>query len=131
MAIPKEYLDSVFDFGFSTAEDETLSDTPAPQVTSQEISEPILERIGNLEINLEEALIILNRIENAGTPLDTDEYKALIEKDVKDKLVAVEKLILPLLVNLMKNPEKDTIKWPGRAPIIEKQIEKILSITRS
>jgi hypothetical protein len=46
------------------------------------------------------------------------------------KLTALEKLILPLLVNLMKNPEKDTIKWPGRAPIIEKQIEKILKLTR-
>jgi hypothetical protein len=55
----------------------------------------------------------------------------LIEKDVKAKLTSLEKLILPLLVNLMKNPEKDTIKWPGRAPIIEKQIEKILAITRS
>ena len=131
MAIPKEYLDSEFDFGFSTAEDETIPVSSAPQVTPQEISDPIIERIKNLEINLGEALIILERIENAGTPLDTDEYKALIEKDVKDKLVSVEKLILPLLVNLMKNPEKDTIKWPGRAPIIEKQIEKILAITRS
>jgi len=130
MAIPKEYLDSEFDFGFST-EDETIPVSSSPQVTSQQISEPIIERIKNLEINLGEALIILERIENAGTPLDTDEYKALIEKDVRDKLVSVEKLILPLLVNLMKNPEKDTIKWPGRAPIIEKQIEKILAITRS
>ncbi|CAB5221965.1 hypothetical protein UFOVP242_179 [uncultured Caudovirales phage] len=131
MAIPKEYLDSSFDFGFSTAEDTTVVPTTlTPQVTSQEISEPIIERIKNLEINLGEALTILERIENANTPLDTDEYKALIEKDVKAKLVAVEKLILPLLVNLMKNPEKDTIKWPGRAPIIEKQIEKILAITR-
>jgi len=131
MAIPKEYLDSEFDFGFSTAEDDPVTSALTPQVTSREISEPILDRIKNLEINLGEVLIILERIENAGTPLDTDEYKALIEKDVKDKLVAVEKLILPLLVNLMKNPEKDTIKWPGRAPIIEKQIEKILAITRS
>ena len=130
MAIPKEYLDSEFDFGFST-EDETIPVSSSPQVISQQISDPIIERIKNLEINLGEALIILERIENAGTPLDTDEYKALIEKDVKDKLVSVEKLILPLLVNLMKNPEKDTIKWPGRAPIIEKQIEKILAITRS
>ena len=130
MAIPKEYLDSEFDFGFSTTEDETTPLTTTPQVTSQEISEPIIERIKDLEINLGKALIILQRIENAGTPLDTDEYKALIEKDVRAKLVAVEKLILPLLVNLMKNPEKDTIKWPGRAPIIEKQIVKILSITR-
>jgi len=54
----------------------------------------------------------------------------LIEKDVLVKLKAVEVLILPLLVNLMKNPEKETIKWPNRAPIIEKQIEKILAITR-
>ena len=131
MAIPKEYLDSEFDFGFSTTDEETALVVSTPQVTSQEIYDPIIERIKNLEINLGEVLIILERIENAGTPLDTDEYKALIEKDVKDKLVAVEKLILPLLVNLMKNPEKDNIKWPGRAPIIEKQIEKILAITRS
>ncbi len=131
MAIPKEYLDSEFDFGFSTTDNEAVPVVQTPAVTSQDISEPIIERIKNLEVNLGEVLDILERLENASTPLDTDEYKSLIEKDVKDKLVAVEKLILPLLVNLMKNPEKDTIKWPGRAPIIEKQIEKILAITRS
>ena len=131
MAIPKEYLDSEFDFGFSTSDDVSTIVQPTPTVTSQEISEPIIEKIRNLEINLGEVLTILERIENAGTPLDTDEYKSLIEKDVKEKLAAVEKLILPLLVNLMKNPQQDTIKWPGRAPIIEKQIEKILAITRT
>ena len=130
MAIPKEYLDSEFDFGFSTSDDDSVVQA-TPAVTSQEISEPILERIRNLEVNVGEVLNIVERLENASTPLDTDDYKALIEKDVKAKLTAVEKMILPLLVNLMKNPEKDTIKWPGRAPIIEKQIEKILAITRS
>ena len=130
MAIPKEYLDSEFDFGFSTSDDVSVVQS-TPAVTSQEISEPILERIRNLEVNVGEVLNIVERLENASTPLDTDDYKALIEKDVKAKLTAVEKMILPLLVNLMKNPEKDTIKWPGRAPIIEKQIEKILAITRS
>ena len=130
MAIPKEYLDSEFDFGFSTSDDDSVVQA-TPAVTSQEISEPILERIRNLEVNVGEVLNIVERLENASTPLDTDNYKALIEKDVKAKLTAVEKMILPLLVNLMKNPEKDTIKWPGRAPIIEKQIEKILAITRS
>lgn len=131
MAIPKEYLDSDFDFGFSTSDDISVPVQPAPTVNTQEISEPIIERIHNLEINVGEVLNILERIENASTPLDTDEYKALIQKDVKEKLAALEKLILPLLVNLMKNPEKDTIKWPNRAPVIEKQIEKILAITRS
>jgi hypothetical protein len=55
----------------------------------------------------------------------------LVEKDVHEKLKKLEGLIVPLLVNLMKNPEKDTIKWPNRKPIIEAQLEKILAITRT
>jgi hypothetical protein len=131
MAIPKEYLDSDFDFGFSTTEDDVVITTPAPVVNTQDISEPIIQKLEALESMVAGMVEIISRLENASTPLDTDEYKALIEKDVKAKLTALEKMILPLLVNLMKNPEKDTIKWPGRAPIIEKQIEKILAITRS
>jgi len=131
MAIPKEYLDSDFDFGFSTTEDDVVITTPAPVVNTQDISEPIIQKLEALESMVAGMAEIISRLENASTPLDTDEYKALIEKDVKAKLSALEKMILPLLVNLMKNPEKDTIKWPGRAPIIEKQIEKILAITRS
>ena len=131
MAIPKEYLDSEFDFGFSTSDDDVVTHTPAPVVNTQDISEPIIEKLQTLEALVIDMAETVSRLENASTPLDTDEYKALIEKDVKAKLTALEKLILPLLVNLMKNPEKDTIKWPGRAPIIEKQIEKILAITRS
>jgi hypothetical protein len=131
MAIPKEYLDSEFDFGFSTSDDVSVPVQATPAVTSQDISEPIILKLESLEQKIADMADTVSRLENASTPLDTDEYKALIEKDVKDKLTSVEKLILPLLVNLMKNPEKDTIKWPGRAPIIEKQIEKILAITRS
>ena len=53
------------------------------------------------------------------------------DSKVKETLTNVEKLILPLLVNLMKNPDKDYIHWPNRVPLIEKQIERILAITRS
>ena len=45
-------------------------------------------------------------------------------------LKKVEKLILPLLHNLMKNPENEYIKWPGRTTIVQKQINKIVAITR-
>jgi len=133
MAIPKEYLDSEFDFGFSTSDDDNVVVQPtAHPAPSEDVVAPILEKLAFLENSLAIARETLDRLEQAGSPtLDTDEYKALIEKDVKAKLTALEKMILPLLVNLMKNPEKDTIKWPGRAPIIEKQIEKILAITRS
>ena len=59
------------------------------------------------------------------------EVKSGADAEIKQKLASVEKMILPLLVNLMKNPEKDYIHWPNRVPLIEKQIEKILAITRS
>ena len=48
----------------------------------------------------------------------------------KKKLQKLESLILPLLNNLKKNPEKDTIFWPNREEKIQKQIDQILAITR-
>lgn len=59
------------------------------------------------------------------------EVSAKADTEIKQKLSSIEKLVLPLLVNLMKNPEKNYIHWPNRVPLIEKQIEKILAITRS
>lgn len=128
--IPQEYLDSSFDFGFSAIDEDGVETIPA--ITKEEISGPILDRISSLENHVKTILDVVERLEQAGTlNLDTDEYKSLIEKDTKEKLVQLEKLILPLLVNLMKSPEKDTIKWPNRSPVIQKQIDKILAITRS
>lgn len=54
-----------------------------------------------------------------------------VEEQYKAKLMELEKMILPLLNNLMKNPEKPYIKWENRVPVIEAQIEKIKAITRS
>lgn len=53
------------------------------------------------------------------------------EEQLKVKLLELEKLIMPLLVNLMKNPEKEYIHWPNRVPLIQKQVDKILAITRT
>jgi len=60
-----------------------------------------------------------------------NEVKSNANTITKEKLAQVEKLILPLLVNLMKNPDKDYIHWPNRIPMIQKQIDKILDITRN
>jgi hypothetical protein len=59
------------------------------------------------------------------------EVKSSVDSETRQKLQTIEKMIMPLLVNLMKNPEKEYIHWPNRVPLIEKQIEKILSITRA
>jgi hypothetical protein len=59
------------------------------------------------------------------TALDT------AQSNLKNKLLEVEGLILPLLQNLKKNPDKAYIHWPNRTEIIDKQIAKITAITRS
>ena len=70
------------------------------------------------------------------TAVDEAEYQAVIaEKDetVEEymaRLKQVEKIIMPFLTNLLKTRAQPYIHWPNRGPIIEKQIQKILTLTR-
>jgi hypothetical protein len=70
------------------------------------------------------------------TTVDEAEYEAVIaEKDetveeYKARLTQVEKIIMPFLTNLLKSQAQPYIHWPNRGPIIEKQIQKILTLTR-
>ena len=60
-----------------------------------------------------------------------DEIYAQVQKAYKKQMQALEKLILPFMKNLMKNPDVETIKWPNRVEPIKKQIEKITAITKT
>jgi len=70
------------------------------------------------------------------TTVDEAEYDAVIaEKDetveeYKTRLAQVEKIIMPFLTNLLKSQAQPYIHWPNRGPIIERQIQKILTLTR-
>lgn len=65
-----------------------------------------------------------------------EEYNSVINKtaetadDYKSRLKEVEKLIIPFLMKLQTTGDKEYIYWPNRKPIIEKQIERILKLTR-
>jgi len=37
---------------------------------------------------------------------------------------------MPLLINLLKTADQPIIKWPNRKPILEAQIQKIVTLTR-
>lgn len=50
-------------------------------------------------------------------------------EDLKMRLQAVNKIFMPLLENLAKDPDKPMIKWPGRKETIDKQIKKLKQIT--
>jgi hypothetical protein len=66
-----------------------------------------------------------------------EEYNKIVSdseqtvENYKEKLAEVEKLIVPFLVKLLKTADKEYIYWPNRKPMIEKQIEKVLKLTRS
>jgi phage-related minor tail protein len=65
-----------------------------------------------------------------------EEYNSVINKtaatadDYKARLEQLEKMIVPFLTKLHSTGDKEYIYWPNRKPIIEKQIEKILQLTR-
>ena len=49
---------------------------------------------------------------------------------VEERLTMLEKMIVPFLTKLHSTGDKEYIYWPNRKPTIEKQIEKILKLTR-
>lgn len=115
----------MYDFGF-TFEDptETVIHVPEPYssqpIDTGDLKDEIMGKLYDLE----------SRLLGMDTEQQLAQFKALVEADVAAKLKEVEDLILPLLYNLMKNPEKEYIHWPNRTPIIDAQIDKITSITR-
>lgn len=60
------------------------------------------------------------------------DYSSLQEQveDLKKRLVAVNKIFMPLLENLAKDPDKPMIKWPNRKEMIDKQIKKLNTLTK-
>jgi hypothetical protein len=109
-----------YDFGFSFTDSETVAaTTEATQQVATSNSEllALQEKITALMDSQEQL------IQGALVQALEDKYKA--------KLKEVETLILPLLVNLKKNPDKAYIHWPNRVGVIDNQIAKITAVTRS
>lgn len=48
-----------------------------------------------------------------------------IKTQSQDKVHGLRDMIMPLLNNLMKNPEKDTIVWPNREKTIKNFIKRM------
>ena len=112
----------------------------------------ILEKVDNVqaaapsEVNavVEESAETKDKLDKIMAAIgDPEKRKAEVEKrlaeaieenkeEVDGKLKEVEAMIIPLLVNFIKpeSLEKKYIYWPNRKPIIERQIKKIMQVTR-
>lgn len=121
-----------YDFGFTAVDSEEPPENSV--IKTKEIVQPVndeLLRIKEIVSSMYSKIDSLEEVVKATTGnFDLESYKQLVDKEAQEKLKKLEQLILPLLLNLKKNPTKDTIKWPNREPIIDAQIAKILAITR-
>ena len=109
-----------FDFGFSTVDEEEVKEFET------KVQEKVAETTANVSSDLEEKINALLKAREG----DTGRVEEL-EKKRKEDLLKLEKIIMPLLKNLQKNPDDVYIKWPNRKEVIDKQIKKIVAITRS
>ena len=116
-----------FDFGFSTVDEDEVKEFET------QVKTRVAEETTNISTGLEDkinALLLANNTILKAREGDTSRVEEL-EKKRKEDLLKIEKIIMPLLMNLQKNPDDVYIKWPKRKEVIDKQIKKIVAITRS
>lgn len=119
--ISEEYLNGDFDFGFTAADEDELNSLV--QLDDQTTPDEIKEMQEKLDLILQ-----MNSTCDGATAVK-EQYDALL----KVKMEEVEKVSLPLLLNLKKNKQKDYLYWPGgeREAKCDLQIQKLLNVTRN
>ena len=101
--------------------------TSAVESNKEEIKK-IQDDPKDIKSYLSEVMQVLNET-NVSSSKDLATRKIELDKRYSKKFKDIEKVVFPLLYNLMKSDEP-YIHWPNRKPIIRGQIEKILKITR-
>ena len=119
-------IDMNFDFGFTTVDEDEVQEFET--AVQERVAKAAGHETGALEAKMDKLLKL--REDDSSYQLLFEKRKAELEEVYKEQMKKVEKLIFPLLHNLMKNPENEYIKWPGRTTIVQKQINKIVAITR-
>jgi hypothetical protein len=136
-----ESLESLLEGTSGKLDDLTASQVQTVTAEPPDLT-PIIEKLDYLDKDVQkilkmeqlEAVTALQKSSSDMTSLakELEERKKDINLKYKARMLAVEKLILPLIANLQKDGNtKEYIKWPNRIPILEAQKEKIMQVTRS
>ena len=130
----------VDDFGFSAVDEDTYrrkvieqeeaSKAPtAPAAAKDDIDklerriERKLDSLKNLEKKVDKLIGLVYDNEDIVT-----ERKQLADSVANQKVKAMSDIILPLLNSLYRTQNQEYIHWPGRGPIIQKQMDKVQAI---
>lgn len=129
--IPEEYSNA--DYGFSAIDEATYkaqqaeNEVTPPSIDENDIQRAVLNAVKPIEDKLD---LLMNRKRAE----DDDAVAAALSEagsTVSEKLQGLEAIIMPLLINLKKTADKEYIYWPNRTKAIDKEIQKVLSLTRS
>ena len=120
--IPEEYTDSAFDFGFTAADENELGSLLGDDAATTSVDELL-----DIQNKLAQILAMNSTCDGA------NQVKEQYDELLKAQMTEVEKVVIPLLVNLRKNKQKDYLYWPGgqREAQCNLQLEKLLNITRA
>jgi uncharacterized small protein (DUF1192 family) len=138
-------MSEINDFGFTAVDQEELKTKTGEDATvGKEVAEQLKAvakssagQANSAQIDELDSKVDLLQKLISKTLAELDDHKDNLqsidtkkELDFKDRLIECEKLILPLLQNLMKNEDKEYIYWPNRKAIIQSQIDRLQKITR-
>ena len=128
--IPAEYTN--LDYGFSAVDEATFqanqdsAESTPPSIDENDLTRVVLNAIAPLEDKLD-TLLTRRNVEESD---DLNLAIAQAQDEISGKVTELEKIVMPLLVNLLKTSDKEYIHWPNRAPQVQATIDKVLAITR-
>jgi len=128
--IPAEYAN--LDFGFSAVDEATFqanqdaAESTPPSIDENDLTRVVLNALAPLEDKLD-TLLTRRNVEESD---DLNLAIAQAQDEISGKVTELEKLIMPLLVNLLKTADKEYIHWPNRETQVKSTIDKVLAITR-
>jgi hypothetical protein len=119
-----------------------LADAAATVTAEPPDLSPILEKMEFMDKDIQkilkmEQLEAVQSLQKSSQDMSTvvkeiEERKKDLGKTYKARMLAIEKLVFPLITNLQKDGDtKEYIKWPNRIEILEAQKTKIMQVTRS
>ena len=129
--IPQEYLTVRHeeDFGFSAVDEQELQQVTDTNTLETKVIRETVSSSNEAVTRLEEKVdSILQLYKDGKLGLEAERTELLAA--TSSKLKELEQIIMPLLINLMKTPDKEYIYWPNRKDKIQEQVDKILAITR-
>lgn len=132
--IPEEY--SNFDFGFTAVDEppKTTTEPPPPTIDENDINRAVLNSMEPVENRLDEIISLVQALNQKKIIEEEHEVQTAVEQaklSEHESVAALEEIIMPLLVNLIKTADKDYIYWPNRAAKVQETIDRVLAITRS